>query len=275
MRTETYTPHPALQEFVSYIGIYSADFTASGALSNVYRFVPTYQRYIIFYLEDPIQVLKPENDDFITRSACVTIGPQEQPVTLNMGVKHLAVCIAFRPGGLFRLLNIPLSEMYEQDFDTSLLLGNEINEITERLKACANWKGMVTVIESYLLKKVPTLKSALPIDFAMEELIRQGGNISIDKIAAISCISVRQFERRCRERVGMPPKLYARLIRFGKAYRLKELNPQLTWTEIAYNSGYYDQMHFIRDFKEFAGMTPSFIHEEELMGTMRLHRLIV
>lgn len=275
MKSEIYKPHPALQDLVNCISIYEVDFTETQGLSNIYRFVPAYQRYIIFYLEDPIKVLKPGNGDFITKSVCVTIGPQDQAVTLDMGRRHLALCIAFQPSGLHRLLGIPMSEIYEQDFDTRLLLGNEIDEITERLKEADNWAHMTSIIEFYLLKKVSQLKPVLPVDKAMAALVSTGGNITMEELASLACLSLRQFERKCTERLGMPPKQYARLIRFCKAYQLKELFPQKTWTEIAYNSGYYDQMHFIRDFKKFAGITPSFIHEDELKNTIRLHKIMV
>ncbi|MBS0029924.1 helix-turn-helix domain-containing protein [Chitinophaga sp. 22321] len=274
MKSKVYKPHPALQDLVHCISIYGVDFTQTPGLTNIYRFVPAYQRYIIFYLEDPIKVLKPGNDGYITKAACVTIGPQDQAVTLDMGRRHLALCIAFQPSGLHRLLRIPMSEIYEQDFDTSLLLGSEIAEITERLREADNWDHMISIVEFYLLKRVSGVKPLLPVDQAMAALVGSSGNVSMEELASLACLSLRQFERKCTERLGMPPKQYARLIRFCKAYQLKELFPQKTWTEIAYHTGYYDQMHFIRDFKKFAGVTPSFIHEEELQHTIRLHKIM-
>ncbi|MFY0255435.1 helix-turn-helix domain-containing protein [Chitinophaga sp. 30R24] len=274
MEIKVYKPHPALQDLVNCISIYEVDFTKDDAPSNIYRFVPAYQRYIIFYLEDPIKVLKPGNENFIIKPVCVTIGPQEQAVTLDLGSRHLAVCIAFQPSGMHRLLRIPMLEIYEQDFDTRLILGNEIEEITERLKGADDWDHMVSIVEFYLLKKISTLKPLLPVDKAMAALVSTSGNITMEEMASLACLSLRQFERKCTERLGMPPKQYARLIRFCKAYQLKEQFPQKTWTEIAYQSGYYDQMHFIRDFKKFAGITPSFLHEEELKNTIRLHKVM-
>ncbi|MGO4291235.1 helix-turn-helix domain-containing protein [Chitinophaga sp. RAB17] len=275
MKSKVYKPHPALQDLVNCISIYGVDFTQTQAFTNIYRFVPAYQRYIIFYLEDPIKVRKSGDDDFITKATCVTIGPQDQTVTLDMGIHHLAVCIAFQPGGLHRLLKVPMSELYGEDLDTRLLLGNqEIADITERLKEADNWDHMVSITEFYLLRKVTQLKPLLPVDQAMAALVSTSGNVTMEELASVACLSLRQFERKCIERLGMPPKQYASLIRFCKAYQLKEQFPEKTWTEIAYSNGYYDQMHFIRDFKKFAGITPSFIDEEELKNTIRLHKLM-
>ncbi|RBL89973.1 helix-turn-helix domain-containing protein [Chitinophaga flava] len=272
---KAYKPHPALQDFLSNITIYEADFTQSPGLSNMYRFVPTYQRYIMFYIKDPIRVLRAYDNEFQTKSVSLTVGPLEQSVTLDLGQRHMALGVAFKPGGLFRLLNIPMPEMHEQDFDTRLLLGNEVDEINEQLQENTHdWDLMVRIVESYLLKKLYRLKPSLPVDIVMDNLVAQAGNVTIEQLASDACVSVRQFERKCVERTGMSPKRYARLIRFCKAYHLKEINPDATWTRIAHLSGYYDQMHFIRDFKEFAGITPSFIDDEALSRTVRLHSMI-
>lgn len=274
-RVKAYLPHPALQDFVASISVYEADFSRLPGFSNIYRFVPTFQRYIMFYVKDPIKVLRVYNDTFETKSVSLTVGPLERAVTLDMGRHHIALGVAFKPGGLFRLLNIPMTELHEQDFDTSLLLGNEIKDINEQLQEHTDdWDKMVRIVEAYLLKKMSRLKPGLPVDLVMNNLVAHTGNITIEKLAADACVSVRQFERKVVERTGMSPKRYARLIRFCKAYHLKELHPEATWTRIAHMSGYYDQMHFIRDFKEFAGITPSFIDEASLVNTIRLHRMM-
>ncbi|WP_291914819.1 AraC family transcriptional regulator [Chitinophaga sp. CB10] len=272
MKAKLYIPHPALQEFIHNIGVYGADFTKEPALSNKYRFVPSYQRYIMFYLEDPVKVQRVYSDEFVEKSVSLTVGPLEKAVWLDMGRRHLALGVAFKPGGLFRLLNIHMTELHEQDFDTKLFLGREIEDINCQLKENTdNWDKMVAIVETWLLKKVARLKPSIAVDLVMEKLIQSAGNLTIEKMAYEACISTRQFERRCVERTGMSPKRYARLVRFCKAYHLKENFPDATWTRIAHMSGYYDQMHFIRDFKEFAGITPSIINDEELKSTIRLH----
>ncbi|HSN59842.1 MAG TPA: helix-turn-helix domain-containing protein, partial [Ferruginibacter sp.] len=89
---------------------------------------------------------------------------------------------------------------------------------------------------------------------------------TIEQLASMACLSLRQFERVCRDRIGLPPKLYARLVRFSQAYRIRENSSDISWTSIAYECGYFDQMHMIRDFKEFAGVAPGII-EKELNNT--------
>ncbi len=83
---------------------------------------------------------------------------------------------------------------------------------------------------------------------------------TVGQVAATLNISVRQLERKCLEFAGMTPQTMVRVGRFLRALRLKQASNRersLTWTEIAHASGYYDQMHLIRDFCLMGGATPS------------------
>ena len=70
-------------------------------------------------------------------------------------------------------------------------------------------------------------------------------------------MSIRNFERRFIEQIGVPPKEYYRLVRFNNALITKLKYPQKNWTSIAYEFGYYDQMHMIKEFRQFANLNPS------------------
>jgi AraC-like DNA-binding protein len=104
----------------------------------------------------------------------------------------------------------------------------------------------------------------------MLELLKMSGNLPVEQMASLACLSLRQFERICKERIGLPPKLFARVVRFSKAYRLRENHQDVSWTHIAYESGYFDQMHLIRDFKQFAGVAPGIIQKELEQTPIRL-----
>ena len=70
---------------------------------------------------------------------------------------------------------------------------------------------------------------------------------------------IRQFERRFRYEIGIPPKLYARIARFEAALRRKAAAPAMQWTDIAHALGYHDQMHMVHDFKRLSGDSPTAI----------------
>jgi AraC-like DNA-binding protein len=223
---------------------------------------PTPQNSLFFYINDRIKVQVEGKEDFIAQPPSVIVGPQLTSVKIDINRNHKAIRVGFHPGGLHRLLGFSMSEMIDGSFDAEDIYGAEMKELNCQLQEAKDFDSIKNIVEKFLLQKIRSLKAALPIDMAMQELLKGSGNVAIEKIASLSCLSLRQFERKCKERIGLPPKLFARLVRFSKAYRLRESFPLLSWTSIAYECGYFDQTHFIRDFKEFAGVAPGIIEKE-------------
>jgi AraC-like DNA-binding protein len=87
-------------------------------------------------------------------------------------------------------------------------------------------------------------------------IFRNRGVVSLDSLSRYANMSFRNFERRFTEEVGMPPKLYARITRFYNALENKMLHPHKRWTDIAYENGFFDQAHLIREVKAFSYKTP-------------------
>ncbi len=269
MFIKLYTVDPRLQEFVQCIMMVHAEVdVADGPV--VYVYPPTPQTSLFFYIDDIIRVKPEGEDEYALQSRSVFVGQQLTRVSLDIGRSHKAVRVGFHPGGLHRLLGVSMAAMIDDHYDAEDVFGAGMKEVNEKLANAKDFDEMHRVIEAFLLQQVKKLKEALPFDKAMLELLRHGGNISIEKIASLACLSLRQFERISKERVGLPPKLYARLVRFSKAYRLHENFPGWSWTNIAYECGYFDQMHLIRDFKQFAGVAPGIIEKELEASPVRL-----
>lgn len=189
----------------------------------------------------------------------VVIGPQYTRVNIMVTNRLKAIRVDFKPGGLHRLLNVPMSELFDQGIAADAILGNTVNELNQKLLNAADVMESVQHIQRFLLSKISVAQRPMPFEFAIDMLLKSDGSLPIEKVADHACMSVRQFERVCLQRIGMSPKSFARIVRFSKAYRLRESRPDLSWISIAHGAGYFDQMHMIRDFKQFAGTTPSVI----------------
>lgn len=265
MQTKFYIPHPLLQEFVQCIMLVHAEIDPDAG-PVLCPYPPTPQNSLFFYINDQIKVQQDGGDNFILQPRSVIVGPQLNRVTIDINRNHKAVRVGFHPGGLHRFLGLSMAEMIDGSYDAADVFGKEMSELNEKMQEANGFDAIKDVIELFLLKKAKSLKEILPFDKAMLELLRVEGNVSIEKIASMACLSLRQFERVSKERIGLPPKLFSRIVRFSKAYRLRENFPNWSWTKIAYECNYFDQMHLIRDFKQFAGVAPGII-EKELIGS--------
>ena len=261
MRVYDHPIVPALQGFVQCIMVIDAR-TSFGMESAPCLYPPTPQNSLFFYLEDRIRVSPGNSNRFEEQPRAVIVGPQAFAVAIDVRQHHKAVRIGFEPAGLFRLVKMPLQDWVDKSCDASLLLGREITELTEQMQEAEGLAEIALLAEGYLLRKILSLAPSIPIDYALHTLVQSQGQITVDELASLACLSNRQLERQCLQRIGFSPKFFARLTRFSHAYRIRESDPELSWTSIAHASGYFDQMHLIRDFKTFTGKVPRLLQQE-------------
>lgn len=227
--------------------------------TSVCTYPPTPQPSLFFYIGDTIKVKKNDSEIYEEQPYSVIVGQQLKSVSIDINRNHKAVRVGFHPGGLYRLIGVPMYELIDNNCSADDVFGKQISYVNEQLHEASNNFEIKTIIENFLLEQLYKMKPALPFDLAMLELFK--GNTSIDNIASLACLSLRQFERVSKIRVGLPPKLFARIVRFSKAYRMREEFENVSWTTIAHECGYFDQMHFIKDFKSFTGSTPKQIEK--------------
>ena len=271
MEVKIYIPHPVLQEYVLNISTVNVILPA-GINDVISPYPPTPFQSLMFYCNNPVSMGRPEKGGFDRQPLTVLIGPQFSRVNIKVHSQLSAVRVDFLPGGMYRMLGIPMHELFDGGFDAFDFFGTEMRSINEQMQHLTDLEEGKNIVEKFLLKQVRSLKEILPFDAAMRLLLNNNGNIAIEKTASLSCLSMKQFERKCRERIGMNPKMYARILKFSKAYRLHEAFPQLSWTKIAFEAGYYDQMHMIRDFKVFAGVNPSVIEQQLHSTPLRMQK---
>lgn len=271
MDINIYIPHPALQEYVLNISTVNV-ILPEGIKDVVTPYPPTPFQSLIFYCNYPIYMGRTEKENFEKQPPVVLIGPQFSRVNIKVYSQLSAIRVDFFPGGMFRMLGIPMHELFDGGYDALDFFGPEMKSINEQLQHTQNLEKGKNIVEQFLLKKVANLRGILPFDSALRIMMNNNGNMPIEQAASLSCLSMKQFERKCKERIGMNPKMYARILKFSKAYRLHEALPQLSWTKIAYEAGYYDQMHMIKDFKVFAGVNPSVIEQQLLSTPLRMQK---
>ena len=271
MDVKLYIPHTALQEYVLSISTVSA-ILPEGINEVTTPYPPTPFQSLIFYCNHPISMGRIGENDFQKQPLTVLIGPQYSRVNIKVHNELRVVRVDFLPGGMYRMLGVPMHELFDGGFDALDFFGGKMRSINEQLQNMPKLEDCKNIIENFLLNRLTKLRELLPVDSALRVLLKNNGNMLVSKTASLSCLSLKQFERKCKERIGMNPKMFARILRFSKAYRLHEACPELNWTQIAYEAKYFDQMHMIRDFKTFAGVNPSVIEQQLLDTPLRMQK---
>lgn len=167
-----------------------------------------------------------------------------------------AFVIMFHPAGLSALFPAALQDLTDRDFDARSVVGRVIDELEERLAGCDSFASRVSATDAFLARRIPQSFVSDRLSLAVDSIVASDGRIRIPDLAACAGISNRQFERTFNARFGMRPKLYARVVRFQSALDSKARSTK-SWTEIAQEFGYHDQMHMIHDFEEFTGTSPT------------------
>ena len=172
------------------------------------------------------------------------------------------VAVRFKPGAAGAFLATPLHALTDQRADIDLLWGRSD---AERL-ADALWtrelsdRERIVLIETQLLRRLrdvdPMAGGGALIRSALGVLDASAGAVRIDDLAAQLGVSRQHLAAQFRARVGLSPKLYARICRFRRATAALKASPTPDWARLALECGYFDQSHLIHDFQEFAGSAP-------------------
>lgn len=269
-----YPPAPALRGLVKKYMVNHVQ-TDRNAPLLTFPYPPAAEQVLFFYPRDPLGRIHHRTGLVTNQPDSIIVGPQVSRVDITMGHNHLIVAVFFEPGALHRLLGIPMNELFDDALDASLVWPSDIRQVDEQLRETNDYDQMQRILETLLLRRLRQKHlEKQPIDTAFQYMLNPAHPVSLDYLADQACLSPRQFERKCHERLGFSPKTFSRIVRFSKAFRLKGQQPELDWLDIALNCGYYDFRHMLRDFKEFAGSTPTLLLQQETSTLIRPYTLV-
>jgi AraC-like DNA-binding protein len=244
-------PHPILEEavkcFWTHEGTYSPDkiqpITPDGCIELIFNFGSPYR----LLSRTPPQQLPP----------AIVVGFQKEmlPISVNGTVKVVAARLF--PWGALALIEDEVRALTGQikDLDPSWdTLARELKDHVTEGRYESAWQRL----QDYLLQKALARSyDAKLVQSAAKLLFHTKGQCRVEELADYCHTSVRQLQRHFDQAIGVSPKFYARTIRFEQAQRRLMFHPETDLTALAYDCGYFDQAHFIKDFRAFTGRTPS------------------
>lgn len=179
-------------------------------------------------------------------------GTVEWPLNVQL------VGIHFKPGGAYPFLNFPLSELHNQIVSANAIWGDFAAELYEQLNAATSAQTRLALFEQLLLTRLSeTPKGLNAVRYGVGEIARSNGALSIKALRDHMGISQNHLLTQFNRMVGISPKTLARLYRLKHTLHSIVPTQAVDWTQIAHQAGYYDQAHFIKDFREFTGYSPT------------------
>jgi len=250
-------PCPAIQPFIRCYTLREFDTAGSDFLKPL---PANHEFTLAFALSGSLSTTKTSFGDIISGSHQYIVGLQTSykgSLVFNGNIRFFT--IQFRPNGFYKVFNMPAGLLTDKTYKLSDIINKGMSAYIERINEASDISTLKSLTDNLLLSFLAKSKKTDPnnsITFASSLIFQTQGNINIKNLACEANMCLRTFELRFTEQVGISPKMYARLTRFNHAILMRIKNMSANWTDISHQCGYYDQMHFIKEFKQFAGDTP-------------------
>lgn len=253
MNYQAFEPTQDLKEFVKCYWILespkeetpeSQTIVPDGCIEMIFHYGDLYKQYL-------------ENGNSITQPKCFVIGQLTKPLKIEPMGKTGIFSVRFHPNGFLPFATIPIKEMENTAVILEKLFGKYGQEIERKILAAVSTSERIKHIETFLLNRLTDIKTIDQIvKSTVEIVLTANGQLSIDELSKLIKINRRQLERKFSASIGLSPKQLSKTIRLQAALKtmLNKDFPNLT--TLAYENEYYDQAHFIKDFKELTGFTP-------------------
>jgi AraC-like DNA-binding protein len=184
--------------------------------------------------------------------------PHTEHTIVDFDSEQHGVEIRLTPIGTHMLLGVPMHELADRVTPLEAVLGREGAELPERLATAPDWETRFALLDRFLARRLAAARApAAGVEHAWWRLVGTHGAMPVQRLAEETGWSRRHLFARFREHTGLPPKVFARILRFQRAAALMARSDGPSLCEIALDCGYYDQAHLNRDFREFAGRTPT------------------
>lgn len=227
---------------------------------TVDRFLPNGDTEILIDFHDTAQYVY-DNNSLKEVQACHHVwasGLRTEPITIPSGNGAAMMVIAFKKGKAAPFFPFPMDEIADCVVDADLVWGSDFGYLRESLLESKDVKLRFKLVEDFLITKFLRQLSVDPcVAFAVNEMTHRPDQINIGRMNGKIGYSQKHFTGLFRKHIGVTPKAYLKIMRFQKAVQTIDAANLIDWGRISQECGFYDQAHFINDFKHFSGFTPA------------------
>jgi AraC-like DNA-binding protein len=257
MLFRSYVPRAPLREFVSDFWLYE-NYEGEHQRELI---LPSGTFEVVFNLhEDEIRIYSPAEPRRCHRFAGALVsGPYSRSFMSDAAEERAILGVHCKPGGAAAILGIPAGEFRDRHVNLREIWGPSASLLHERLCALKEPSQKFSLLEQVLVQRLSTHPNGhAPVRVALDVLMRTHGRAKTRDIASGVGLSQRRFIELFANEVGLTPKLFGRVRRFQHALDRSQQNETRTdWAQLAFECGYFDQSHLIRDFVAFASVSPA------------------
>ena len=227
------------------------------------RILPTGAAQLIVNLkEDQTRRYDPERPHrCIATAGTILAGVQSRYQIIDTSEQEYVAGVAFRPGGTAAFIRAPAYQTRDADTPLdSLWRRHRIDDLREQLLESDDPDAQLDVVENALREMLQPTGVHPAVAFALAAFNRTPRTANIGAVTDAIGMSAKRFIERFKTQVGVSPKRYCRIRRFQQALAWAHRGHSVDWPQVALECGYYDQAHFIHEFRSFAGLTPTGYH---------------
>ena len=249
MHLQRYAIIPELQSFIKLICTMDC---GDDADTRHIRVLPdTCVELFINYTDTPVAII----GNKLHRRSIVTFRmSRPMDVQMRKGSGCLAIC--FFPGTAYQFMSLPMHLLADTTAAAEEIWKGLAVELEDKLANADDNDTRVMIAQQYLKRLLANSKQDPQVACCLQRVQLSDGQLTVGKLTGITGISQRQLSRKFQRAVGLSPNAYLRVNRFIRSLQHLKRYPLHSLTDIDYESGYYDQAHFIRDYKEYTGYTP-------------------
>ena len=261
MDYQTYLPQ---EELAAFVKCYWTLVSPKSVHEERQRIVPDGCMEMIFHAGDLYRQYLPE-EAFIVQPRYFIFGQITQPLEITATGETRIFAVRFHPDGSLPIINMPIREMDNKAVSLEQLFGGKGNKLGERVCAEKDVNKQIELVEIFLLQQIQKQETRDRIAaLSVQALLGLKGQLSVDELAVQLQVHRRKLERNFATLIGLSPKQLAKIIRLQAALKMMGERKYNNLTELAYENGYFDQAHFIKDFREFTGVTPGEFYADQL-----------
>lgn len=219
---------------------------------------------MIFHYGDLYRQYSETGSSFI-QPRCFVIGQLTRPLEIQPMGKIGIFSVRFHPSGFLPFATMQLKEIENKAVSLEKMFGKDGHEIEQNILNATSTLERIKLIETFLLNRLTDIETVdRVVKSTIETILTANGQLSVAEISKHANVNRRQLERKFSSTIGLSPKQLSKTIRLQATLRML-LNKKFTsLTALAYENEYYDQAHFIKDFKELTGFTPKEFYGDKL-----------